>query len=58
MLGRLLHPSSRVVRALAVASVVANLGIVVTGGVVRLTGSGLGCPTWPSCTEDSWTATA
>ena len=30
-------------------------GIVLTGGVVRLTGSGLGCPTWPECTEDSYT---
>jgi cytochrome c oxidase assembly protein subunit 15 len=37
------------------ASVVANIGIVVTGGVVRLTGSGLGCPTWPRCTEESLT---
>jgi len=27
---------------------------VVTGGLVRLTGSGLGCPTWPRCTEDSF----
>ena len=35
----------------AVASLVANIGIVVTGGLVRLTGSGLGCPTWPRCTE-------
>lgn len=35
------------------ASIVANIGIVVTGGVVRLTGSGLGCPTWPRCTEES-----
>ena len=26
--------------------------IVVTGGAVRLTGSGLGCPTWPKCTDD------
>ena len=43
---------------LAVASVVANVGIVLTGGAVRLTGSGLGCPTWPSCTEDSYTPTA
>ena len=32
----------------------ANIGIVVTGGLVRLTGSGLGCPTWPRCTEDSF----
>ncbi|MDH6533100.1 cytochrome c oxidase assembly protein subunit 15 [Aurantimicrobium minutum] len=27
--------------------------IVVTGGAVRLTASGLGCPTWPQCTADS-----
>jgi cytochrome c oxidase assembly protein subunit 15 len=32
---------------------VSQVLIVVTGGVVRLTGSGLGCPTWPKCTEDS-----
>ena len=37
------------------ASIIANIGIVVTGGVVRLTGSGLGCPTWPRCTEESFT---
>lgn len=37
------------------ASIVANIGIVVTGGVVRLTGSGLGCPTWPRCTAESFT---
>jgi heme a synthase len=29
-------------------------GIVVTGALVRLTGSGLGCPTWPRCTADSY----
>ena len=28
--------------------------IVVTGGAVRLTGSGLGCPTWPRCTDESF----
>ncbi len=28
--------------------------IVVTGGAVRLTGSGLGCPTWPRCADDSF----
>jgi cytochrome c oxidase assembly protein subunit 15 len=50
--------SDALVRRLAVASVVANAGIVVTGGVVRLTGSGLGCPTWPTCTADSLTPTA
>ena len=39
---------------LAVANLVANIGIVVTGGAVRLTDSGLGCPTWPRCTEESY----
>jgi heme a synthase len=38
----------------AVGSLVANILIVVTGGVVRLTGSGLGCPTWPRCTGGSF----
>lgn len=37
------------------ASLVANGVLVVTGGVVRLTGSGLGCPTWPRCTDESLT---
>jgi heme a synthase len=46
------------VRRLALASLIANVGIVLTGGAVRLTGSGLGCPTWPRCTGDSWTATS
>lgn len=36
------------------ASLVSQILIVVTGGLVRLTGSGLGCPTWPRCTEDSF----
>ena len=36
-------------RTLAVAAVVAQAGIAVTGSVVRVTGSGLGCPTWPQC---------
>ena len=44
-------------RRLALASMIANVVIVVTGGAVRLTGSGLGCPTWPSCTDDSLTPT-
>lgn len=34
-----------------------QIGIIVTGGAVRLTGSGLGCPQWPRCTPDSVTAT-
>jgi cytochrome c oxidase assembly protein subunit 15 len=47
----------RALRPLALASLVANVAIVVTGGAVRLTGSGLGCPTWPRCTDASYTAT-
>ena len=37
------------------AALVTNMGIVVTGAVVRLTGSGLGCSTWPHCTAGSFT---
>lgn len=44
-------------RGLALASVIANVVIVVTGGAVRLTNSGLGCPTWPKCTDASLTPT-
>ncbi|RLV49359.1 heme A synthase [Nocardioides mangrovicus] len=43
----------RWVRPLGWASLVANVVIVVTGGAVRLTDSGLGCPTWPRCTDSS-----
>jgi heme a synthase len=42
-----------VLRRLAVAAVVAQAGIAVTGSVVRVTSSGLGCPTWPRCFPDS-----
>jgi len=41
-------------RGWSIVSLVLNIVIVVTGGLVRLTGSGLGCPTWPRCTEDSY----
>jgi len=40
-----------------VANLVAQVLIVVTGGVVRLTGSGLGCPTWPQCAPGSYVPT-
>lgn len=40
---------------LALANLVANVVIVLTGGAVRLTGSGLGCPVWPRCTDESYT---
>ncbi|PZS20662.1 MAG: cytochrome-c oxidase [Pseudonocardiales bacterium] len=36
-------------RATAIAAVITQGGIAVTGSVVRVTGSGLGCPTWPQC---------
>lgn len=38
-------------RGSAIAAIIANAGIVVTGGAVRLSNSGLGCPTWPDCTD-------
>ena len=41
-------------RGWSIVSLVMNIVIVVTGGLVRLTGSGLGCPTWPRCTEVSY----
>ena len=41
--------SDRVIRWTAFATLVASVLIVVTGGAVRLTSSGLGCPTWPTC---------
>jgi cytochrome c oxidase assembly protein subunit 15 len=41
----------------ALVNAIANGVIVVTGGAVRLTGSGLGCPTWPRCTGASFVAT-
>jgi cytochrome c oxidase assembly protein subunit 15 len=42
-------------RRFAWATLVANLMLIVTGGAVRLTGSGLGCPTWPRCDGSSFT---
>ncbi|AGL15683.1 heme A synthase [Actinoplanes sp. N902-109] len=45
-------------RRLALASLIANIALVVTGAAVRLTSSGLGCPTWPKCTDASYVTTA
>ncbi|MGD7787133.1 COX15/CtaA family protein [Propionibacteriaceae bacterium Y1700] len=42
------------VRVWGLLALIANIGIIVTGAVVRLTGSGLGCPTWPRCTDASY----
>ncbi len=52
-----LRISPRVFRVAAAASVVALALIIITGAAVRLTGSGLGCPDWPSCYQHQLTAT-
>lgn len=41
-------------RRAALWGLVSQVGIVVTGAAVRLTGSGLGCPTWPRCSNDAF----
>jgi len=41
------------IRVFAWISFAVQTIIIGTGGAVRLTGSGLGCPTWPTCTPDS-----
>ncbi|MCF0082009.1 COX15/CtaA family protein [Streptomyces lomondensis] len=51
-------PEPRTVQRAALSAIMMSVLIVVTGGAVRLTGSGLGCPTWPKCTADSLTATS
>jgi len=48
---------SRWLAPILLANLVAEIGIVVTGGLVRVTGSGLGCPTWPECVDGSITPT-
>ncbi|MFJ8234089.1 heme A synthase [Streptomyces sp. NPDC094448] len=50
-------PAPGIVRRAALSAVVMTVIIIVTGGAVRLTGSGLGCDTWPKCTDDSLFAT-
>ncbi|MFP4149779.1 MAG: COX15/CtaA family protein [Nitriliruptoraceae bacterium] len=42
-------PSRRALRGAALAALIANMVIVFTGGIVRVTGSGLGCSDWPTC---------
>lgn len=54
----LFRPFAAWLRPLALASLVANVALIVTGAAVRLTDSGLGCPTWPKCTDGSYTTTA
>lgn len=45
----------RTTHSLAIANLVAQIGIIVTGGLVRLTGSGLGCSQWPLCEPGQFT---
>ena len=51
------RPSARALRLTFLAALVVNTGIVVTGGAVRLTASGLGCPEVPKCTDESLVVT-
>ncbi len=48
-------PSLQVQRAIAAAVILTQGGIAVTGAIVRVTASGLGCPTWPQCFPGSFT---
>lgn len=48
-------PSLRVQRLVAIAVIASQAGISVTGAIVRVTASGLGCPTWPQCFPGSFT---
>lgn len=49
-----LFSSKRAMRNWLVVSLICNMVIIITGAVVRLTGSGLGCPTWPKCSSESY----
>lgn len=51
-------PSLRAQRVIAAAVILTQGGIAVTGAVVRVTASGLGCPTWPQCFPGSFTPVA
>lgn len=51
-------PSVRTQRIIAGASAISQGGIAVTGAIVRVTASGLGCPTWPQCFPGSFTPVA
>ncbi|MBV8862118.1 MAG: heme A synthase [Mycobacterium sp.] len=48
-------PSVRAQRLIAAAVILTQGGIAVTGAIVRVTASGLGCPTWPQCFPGSFT---
>ncbi|HYP73170.1 MAG TPA: COX15/CtaA family protein, partial [Microbacterium sp.] len=57
LVGRLPVEIGRGTRVLAWLVLISNVVIVGTGGLVRLTGSGMGCETWPYCTAGSLTPT-
>jgi heme a synthase len=48
-------PSLRLQRQIAFLVILTQGGISVTGAIVRVTASGLGCPTWPQCFPGSFT---
>jgi heme a synthase len=52
------EPSLRVQRIIAATVIVSQGGIAVTGSIVRVTASGLGCPTWPQCFPGSFVPVA
>jgi heme a synthase len=52
------EPSLRTQRVIAAAVILTQGGIAVTGAIVRVTASGLGCPTWPQCFPGSFTPVA
>ncbi|WP_416362263.1 COX15/CtaA family protein [Mycobacterium sp.] len=52
------NPSLRVQRIIAATVILSQGGIAVTGAIVRVTASGLGCPTWPQCFPGSFTPVA
>ncbi|WP_082974623.1 heme A synthase [Mycobacterium sp. 1245805.9] len=51
-------PSLRAQRVIAALVILSQGGIAVTGAIVRVTASGLGCPTWPQCFPGSFTPVA
>lgn len=55
--GKLPTAVTPAIRRLSIASLLGQGVLIVSGGVVRVTGSGLGCPTWPKCTAESLTNT-
>ncbi|MGM7643632.1 COX15/CtaA family protein [Nocardia sp. JW2] len=55
LVDRLPLPSLRTQRLIALAVILSQAGISVTGAIVRVTASGLGCPTWPQCFPGSFT---